>query len=106
MLNLTADAAVWFRAKNPNIDAQTSPELKVHLQRQFRPVGHSHRARDQLVHCTQMGAVTGYNSAFRYILLRCTDLSVSEVLNRYIEGLKHHPRAWVQMQGNALDLAI
>ena len=30
-LNLTTDAAVWFRAKNPNLDALTWPELKVHL---------------------------------------------------------------------------
>ena len=30
-LNLTADAAVWFRAKNPNLDALNWPELKVHL---------------------------------------------------------------------------
>ena len=27
-LNLTADAAVWFRAKNPNLEALTWPELK------------------------------------------------------------------------------
>ena len=30
-LNHTADAAVWFRVKNPNLDALTWPELKVHL---------------------------------------------------------------------------
>ena len=26
-LNLTADAAAWFRAKNPNLDGLTWPEL-------------------------------------------------------------------------------
>ena len=30
-LNLTADVTVWFRAKNPNLDALTWPELKVYL---------------------------------------------------------------------------
>ena len=30
-LNLTADVAVWFRGKNPNPDALTWQELKVHL---------------------------------------------------------------------------
>ena len=54
-----------------------------------------------------MGAVTGYNSAFQYIMLKCADVSASEALNRYIEGFKHEPRAWVQMQGIAtLDLAM
>ena len=34
-------------------------------------------------------------------------LAATEVLNRYIEGLKIEPRAWVQMQGvTTLDLAI
>ena len=60
--------------------------------------------RDQLVHCTQMGAVTGYNSAFQWILLKCTDVSTSEALNRYIEGLKNEPRVWVQMQGLLLQI--
>ena len=63
--------------------------------------------RDQLVHCTQMGAVTEYNSAFWRVLLKCTDFSATEALNRYIEGLKIEPRAWVQMQGIiTLDLAM
>ena len=54
-----------------------------------------------------MGAVTGYNSLFQQILLKYTDISASEVLNRYIEGLKNEPRAWVQMQGiTTLDLAM
>ena len=44
-----------------------------------------------------MGTVTGYNSAFQYILLKCADVSTSKVLNRYFEGLKSEPRAWVQM---------
>ena len=54
-----------------------------------------------------MGAVTGYNSAFQRVLLKCTDISTTEVLNRYIEGLKIEPRAWVQMQGiTTLDFAM
>ena len=57
--------------------------------------------------CTQMGAVTGYNRTFRQILLKFTDITASEILNRYIEGLKYEPRAWVQIQGiSKLDLAI
>ena len=51
------------------------------------------------MHCMQMGAVTGYNSIFQHILLKCTDISTSEALNRYIEDIKSEPRAWVQMQG-------
>ena len=59
------------------------------------------------MHCTQTGAVTGYNSAFQQVLLKCTDVSATEVLNRYIEGLKIKPRAWVQMQGViTVDLAM
>ena len=54
-----------------------------------------------------MATVTGYNSTFRQILLKCADVSASEVLNRYIEGLKNEPRAWVQMQGiSTLDSAM
>ena len=59
------------------------------------------------MHCTQMGAVTGYNCAFQCILLKYADISTSEVLNRYIKGLKNEPRAWVQMHGILiLDLAM
>ena len=46
-----------------------------------------------------MGAITAYNSTFHQILLKYADVSASEVLIRYIEGLKNEPRAWVQMQG-------
>ena len=59
------------------------------------------------MHCTQMGVVTKYNSIFQWILLKCTDISTLEALNRYIEGLKSKPRAWVQMQGiSTLNLAM
>ena len=40
-------------------------------------------------------------------MLKCIDFSALEALNRYIEGLKNKPRAWVQMQGiETLDLAM
>ena len=58
------------------------------------------------MHCTQMGTVTEYNSAFERVLLKCTDVGTTEVLKRYIEGLIE-PRAWVQMQGvSSLDSAM
>ena len=54
-----------------------------------------------------MGTATGYHSAFQQVLLKYADVSATEALNRYIEGLKIEPRAWVQMQGaTTLDLAI
>ena len=57
--------------------------------------------------CTQTGAVTGYNSAFQRVLLKFTDISTTEALNRYIKGLKIEPRAWAQMQGIiTLDFAM
>ena len=59
------------------------------------------------MYCTKMGIITGYNSAFLQILLKYADISPLKALNRYTEGLKNEPRAWVQMQGiSTLDLAM
>ena len=42
-----------------------------------------------------------------HIVEICAVFSTSEALNRYIEGFKSEPRAWVQMQGvSTLDLAM
>ena len=40
------------------------------------------------MHCIQTGSVAGFNAAFQKALLRCQDVSGTEALNRYIEGLK------------------
>ena len=60
-----------------------------------------------LVHCIQSSAVAGYNTAFCKALLQFHDISGTEALDRYIEGLKQDPQNWVRMQSaSSLDAAI
>ena len=63
----------------------------------FRPCDFAQRARDRLEQCVQTGSVESYTTAFRTRLLECTDVDDSEVVQRFISGLKTEPRNWVRM---------
>ena len=54
----------------------------------FKPVDHQHRAQEKLRVCTQTGCVIDYIAAFHSTVLECMDVSDTEALARYVDGLK------------------
>ena len=45
--------------------------------------------------CTQTGSLIDYTAAFHSRLLKCTDVSDTEALARYVDGLKQGTNDWV-----------
>ena len=74
-----------FRAKNPNLDALTCPELKVHLQSQFRPVDHSPSLVPNATLAPQTGSLSLLDeqnfAPFMFLPLQLSDLAVSALVD-------------------------
>ena len=56
---------------------------------QFMPIDHVRLARDELANYRQTGGVQGYTAAFWRAVVKCTDVSTAEELDRYTHGLLH-----------------
>ena len=65
------------------------------MRQTFKPVDHEHHAREKLRVCMQTGSVIDYTAMFQSRLLECMDVSDTEVLTRYINGLKQGNKDWV-----------
>ena len=61
----------------------------------FNPVDYEHRACYRLHKCTQTGSVIDFMAALCAWILECTNISVAEVLDLYVAGLKPTTRNWV-----------
>ena len=64
----------------------------------FNPVDYEHRACYRLHKCTQIGPVIDFMAAFHAWLLECTEISVAEVVDLYLAGLKPTTCNWVLIQ--------
>ena len=65
------------------------------MRHTFKPVDHEHRACEKPRLCLQTGSVIDYTAAFHSRLLKCRDVSDTEALTRYIDGLKQGTKDWV-----------
>ena len=86
VLNLLADAAIWFKVQTGDLNLLSWDSQKTALYYALRPIDYARHSWDALVHCIQTGTVASYNAAFQKALLWCHDVSGTEALNRYIEG--------------------
>ena len=97
IMNLTSNAANWFRCTGMDPVMITWQQLVNEMRVAFRPADFAQWARDQLEQCVQMGSVESYTTAFHIRLLECTDIDDSEVVQCFISELKMEPRNWVRM---------
>ena len=103
VMNLTGNAANWFRCTGVDPAMITWQQLVNEMRVAFCPADFAQWARDRLEQCVQTGSVESYTTAFRTRLLECTDVNNSEAVRRFISGLKMEPRNWVRMMiGNEL----
>ena len=103
VMNLTGNAANWFRCTGVDPAMITWQQLVNEMREVFRPAKFAQRARDRLEQCVQTGSMESYTTAFRTRLLECTDVNGSEAVRCFISGLKMEPRNWVRMMtGNEL----
>ena len=65
------------------------------MRHTFKPVDHEHFAHEKLRMCTQTGNVIDYTAVFHSRLLECMDVSDTEALVRYVDGLKQGTKDWV-----------
>ena len=79
-MNLTGNAANWFRCAGVDPAIITWHQLVNEMRVAFRPADFAQRARDWLGQCVQTGSLEAYNTAFRTPLLECTDVEDSEAV--------------------------
>jgi hypothetical protein len=87
---LEGTAALWWKGVT---EAHTAPTtwvaFKDAMVKQFQPLDPVIKARQQLRRTYQTGPVASYVGQLRAIYLRIPDMSESEKLERFKEGLKH-----------------
>ena len=103
IMNLTGNAANWFRFTGVDPAMITWQQLVNEMRVAFRPANFAQRARHRLKQCVLTGSMEAYTTAFRTRLLECTDVDDIEAVQRFISGFKMEPRNWVCMMiGNEL----
>jgi hypothetical protein len=101
---LEGPAAVWWRSKALELQAQQPPHnvlawnaFKQQLVQQFKPVGSAKVARDRLAELKQVGSVSKYNTDFNRLVLEAGNVGAIEALDRFIRGLKPEIRMEVEL---------
>ena len=103
VMNLTGNAANWFRCTGVDPAMITWQQLVNEMRVAFCPADFAQWARDRLEQCVQTGSEEAYTTAFHTQLLECTDVDDSEAVKCFISRLKTEPRNWVHMMiGNEL----
>jgi hypothetical protein len=89
-LSLRGTAAKWYAAVQrkdpPEIDSWATFVRK--LKQQFLDVRHEWIARTQLIDLRQVGSVRDYTVKFRNLQIQISDMSTTDLLDKYIRGLK------------------
>jgi hypothetical protein len=104
---LRGAAATWWRSVVTKGTAPTTyADFKIELVKMFEVINPVKNARDRLVRLRQIGAVRTYTSAFRNVCLEIPDMNDSEMLDRYIRGLKDRVQQEVNVRNpSTLDEA-
>ena len=103
---LDGQAATWWRLLVTNGVAPVRwVNFREAILRQFKSPNAVFNARNRLAKLTQTGRVSDYNSAFNNVIMGIPDLSASELLDRYVRGLKDKTRVEVILKApqNLLD---
>ena len=105
VMNLTGNAASWFRCTGVEPAMITWQQLVNEMCVAFWLADFAQRARDRLKKYVQTGSMEAYTTNFRTQLLECTDVNDSEAVRHFISGPKTGPCNWVCMMiGNKSPL--
>ena len=80
----------WYSLVCSNANPKTWNAFKAAVENEFVPKNSSIRARDKLAKITQKYSVGNYLNVFRNLVIDISDISDSEKLARFCEGLKPH----------------
>ncbi len=80
----------WFKVTNQVEQIQNWADLKLKLQARFQPINKTKLARYKLAVWKQVKSVALYSKSFMKIITDIPNISMEEVIDRYMRGLKNH----------------
>jgi hypothetical protein len=104
-------AAIWWRSRvrqyGPTGGVGSWDGFVEALTAQFKPVNGEKLARDKLARLMQARSVQDYTSKFRTLCLQIDEITESEMLDRFVRGLKPHVQREVELRDpTTLDDAV
>ena len=108
---LSGAAAIWWRSRvrqhGPTGGVGSWDGFVEALTAQFKPVNGEKLARDKLARLIQARSVQDYTSRFRTLCLQIDGITESEMLDRFVRGLKPHVQREVELRDpTTLDEAV
>ena len=98
---LRAEALLWFRSTYENWDAATPltwPTLRASMKQYFAPPNEDRRLQDEWAYLRQHGSVFEYVSILTALAMQINGLSQSQILDKFIRGLKPKTRIEVELR--------
>lgn len=104
-------AAIWWRSRvrqhGPTGGVGSWEGFVEALTTQFKPINGEKLARDKLARIIQARSVQDYASRFRTLCLQIDGITESEMLDRFVRGLKPHVQREVELRDpTTLDEAV
>jgi hypothetical protein len=98
---LRAEALLWYRSTYENWDPTTPltwPMLRASMRQYFAPPNEDRRLQDEWANLRQHGSVFEYVSILTALAMQINGLSQSQILDKFIRGLKPKTRIEVELR--------
>jgi hypothetical protein len=98
---LRAEALLWFRSTYETWDTSTTltwPMLRASMKQYFAPPNEDRRLQDEWANLRQQGSVFEYVSILTALAMQINGLSHSQILDKFIRGLKPKTRIQVELR--------
>jgi hypothetical protein len=98
---LRAEALLWFRSTYETWDPAiplTWPMLRASMKQYFGPPNEDRRLQDEWANLRQQGSVFEYVSILTALAMQIHGLSASQILDKFIQGLKPKTRIEVELR--------
>jgi hypothetical protein len=97
---LKGEALLWFRATYGSSDLATVSwdMLKAAIRQYFAPPNENRRLQDEWANLRQTGTVNAYVSYIIALAMQIPDISETQVLDKFIRGLKPKTRIEVELR--------
>ena len=95
------EALLWFRSNYETWDPATALTwsiLRASMREYFAPPNEDHRLQDEWANLKQYGTVFEYVSVLTALAMRIPGLSQTQVLDKFIRGLKPKTRIEVELR--------
>jgi hypothetical protein len=96
---LRAEALLWFRSTYENFNGPLSWQtLRANMKEYFAPPNEDRRLQDEWANLRQFGTVFEYVSVLTALAMQIRGLSDSQILDKFIRGLKPKTRIEVELR--------